>query len=299
MNRRELFRMSTAAGLTAVLPAAARAASTHPAASADRLTPPAQGSIAVAFVLSNDAVVIDFAGPWEVFENVSVPGGGPAPAFRPYVVAETAAPIEATGAMMIVPSFTFVNAPPPQVIVIPAQGAPSDAMLAWIRNAARTADLTMSVCTGAFVLARTGLLSGKSATTHHGAYAQFAMQFPDVTLKRGARYVDSGKIASSGGLSSGIDLALHVVERYFGRAVALSTADHLEYQGQGWRDPDANMAYAKRRRSTDRHPLCPVCDMDAAKTAALASTYRGRTYYFCMAEHKALFDGSPARFLAG
>jgi transcriptional regulator GlxA family with amidase domain len=299
MNRRELFRISTAAGLTAVLPAVANAASSHSAVSIDRLTPPAEGSIAVAFVLSNDAVVIDFAGPWEVFENVGVPGRAPGPVFRPYIVAETAAPIAATGGMMIAPNFTFANAPPPQVIVIPAQGAPCDAMIAWINDAAKRADLTMSVCTGAFVLAKTGLLSGKPATTDHGAYTHFAMQFPDVALKRGARYVESGKVASSGGLSSGIDLALHVVERYFGRAVALNTADQLEYQGQGWRNPDANMAYAKRRRSTDRHPLCPVCDMDVPKTPALTSTYRGRIYYFCMGEHKTLFDADPARFLAG
>jgi len=200
--------------------------------------------------------------------------------------------------MMIVPNHTFADAPAPQLVVIPAQSAPSDAMIAWIKEAARTADLTMSVCTGAFVLAKTGLLTGKPATTHHGAYTQFAMEFPDVVLKRGARYVESGKVASSGGLSSGIDLALHVVERYFGRAVARTTADHLEYQGQGWLNPDANMAYAKRRRSTGPHPLCPVCDMDATKAPALASTYRGKIYYFCMGEHKTLFDASPAQFLA-
>jgi hypothetical protein len=74
----------------------------------------------------------------------------------------------------------------------------------------------MSVCTGAFLLAKTGLLSGKAATTHHGAYTEVAMAYPDILVKRGARFVESGNLASSGVLSSGIDLALHVVERYFG-----------------------------------------------------------------------------------
>jgi transcriptional regulator GlxA family with amidase domain/YHS domain-containing protein len=297
-------------GLTAALPGAAWAGSSGATAGSKPasapfapLTPPAQGSIAVAFVLSNDAVVIDFAGPWEVFENVSVPGRGPGPVFRPYIVAETAAPIEATGGMMLVPNFTFATAPPPQLVVIPAQGTPSEAMIAWIREAAKSADLTMSVCTGAFVLARTGLLSGKAATTHHGAYTQFAMRFPDIRLKRGARYVEAGKFASSGGLSSGIDLALRVVERYFGQAVAAGTADNLEYQGQGWLSPDSNIAYAKRRRSTASHPLCPVCDMDVgtdvAKATALVSVYRSKTWYFCMEEHKKMFDADPARFSAG
>jgi len=172
-------------------------------------------------------------------------------------------------------------------------------VLDWIRTATRSTDITMSICTGAFVLARTGLLSGKPATTHHGAFSELAMAFPDISIKRGARFVDAGNISSSGGLSAGIDLALHVVERYFGRAVALHTADMLEYQGQGWMNPDSNQAYAKRRVSTATHPLCPVCDMDIDRAMAPKSSYRGRTYYFCMLPHKTLFDADPARFLAG
>ena len=98
----------------------------------------------------------------------------------------------------------------------------------------------MSVCTGAFLLAKTGLLNGKSATTYHGAFGRFAMQFPDVQLKRGARFVENGNLATAGGLSSGIDLALRVVERYYGREVARKTAYNMEYQGEGWMNPDSN-----------------------------------------------------------
>jgi transcriptional regulator GlxA family with amidase domain len=144
------------------------------------------------------------------------------------------APVKASGGMTLIPTCALATAPSPKVIVIPAQDDPSDAVIAWIRQATATTDLTMSVCTGAFVLAKTGLLSGQSATTHHGAYAELAMAFPDISVKRGARFVEAGNIASSGGLSSGIDLALHVVERYFGRSAALGTADTLEYQGKGW-----------------------------------------------------------------
>lgn len=298
MNRRDLFRLSTAMGLTATLPDLSHAAPQPVQAAPNVLRPPAEGSIPVAFLLSDNAVVIDFAGPWEVFCNVSVPDRAAQPIFQLYTVAATAAPIKASGGMTVVPDYTFANAPAPKVLVIPAQSAADDGVLGWIREAAGTADLTMSVCTGAFLLAKTGLLSGKSATTHHGAYTQFAMEFPDIALKRGARYVETGKLASSGGLSSGIDLALRVVERYFGRAVARNAADALEYQGQGWLNPASNMAYARRRRSTDRHPLCIVCDMAVAKAPARASVYRGRTYYFCMDAHKSIFDADPARFLA-
>jgi transcriptional regulator GlxA family with amidase domain len=286
-------------GLSAALPDLAHAGRKPAQAAANPLQPPAEGSIPVAFLLSDNAVVIDFAGPWDVFNNVSVPDRAAQPVFQLYTVAATAAPIRASGGMTIVPDYTFATAPAPKVIVIPAQSSPTDATLAWVREASHSSDLTMSVCTGAFLLAKTGLLSGKSATTHHGAYTDFAMKFPDIALQRGARYVETGKFASAGGLSSGIDLALRVVERYFGRPVARNTADALEYQGQGWLDPASNLVYARRRRSTAAHPLCAVCDMEVAKTAALSSVYRGRSYYFCMDAHKSMFDALPASFLGG
>jgi transcriptional regulator GlxA family with amidase domain len=92
----------------------------------------------------------------------------------------------------------------------------------------------MSVCTGAFQLGRAGLLKGKSATTHHDFLDRFAETFPDVTVKRGLRFVEEEKISTAGGLSSGIDLALRVVDRYFGRDVAQATAVYMEYQSKGW-----------------------------------------------------------------
>ncbi len=122
------------------------------------------------------------------------------------------------------------------------------------------------------------------------------MDFPEIQVKRGARFVDDGNLASSGGLSSGIDLALHVVERYYGREVARKTADEMEYQGTGWMNPDSNQAYRKARTSTEAHPLCPVCWIDVDPATAEKSVYKGKNYYFCMAAHKKRFDAAPARF---
>jgi transcriptional regulator GlxA family with amidase domain len=99
----------------------------------------------------------------------------------------------------------------------------------WIRGAAQHADLIMSVCTGAFVLAQTGLLDGKTATTHHGSYEQFEAMFPAIRLVRGPRFVEHDHVATAGGLTSGIDLALRVVERYLGRDIALATAGYMEH----------------------------------------------------------------------
>jgi transcriptional regulator GlxA family with amidase domain len=93
----------------------------------------------------------------------------------------------------------------------------------------------MSVCTGAFQLGKAGLLEGLKATTHHEFWDDFAKQYPKVNLERGVRFVDNGHIATAGGLTSGIDLALHVVARYYGEEVAAATAKYMEYASERWK----------------------------------------------------------------
>jgi putative intracellular protease/amidase/YHS domain-containing protein len=315
LSRREPLKTMTeigrivaaaAAALSIVGPLAASSGPAHSAGSpgtskepvkVSPLKPPAHSSIPVAFLISEGAVMIDFVGPWEVFQDTMVPGRTDPP-FRLYTVSESTAPIHASGGMQIIPDYTLANAPAPKVIVIPAQSKPSAAVLEWIRKSTKSTDVTMSVCTGAFILAKTGLLSGKAATTFHGAFDRFAMQFPDVHLKRGARFVDDGHLATAGGLSSGIDLALHVVERYYGREVAEKTAYTMEYQGEGWMKPDSNQIYAKLPVSTAEHPVCPVCGMDVDPATAPKSVYKNKTYYFCSREDKATFDAAPDRFVS-
>jgi transcriptional regulator GlxA family with amidase domain len=232
MKRRDLLTGSAA--LTAVSGLTARS-DAPPVA---RLVPPAKGPIPVAFVVSDDATVIDFTGPWEVFQDCHVESRGPdmddMMPFRLFTVAERRDPVRVTGGMQLVPDRSVDDAPAPRVIVIPAHRS-SPRMVEWIKKASTTADLTMSVCTGAFALARTGLLDGRPATTHHLFLDRLASEFPKLDVQRGKRFVESGKLATAGGLTSGIDLALHVVERYFGRPAAEATAAYMEYQGTGWR----------------------------------------------------------------
>lgn len=252
--------------------------------------------IPVAIVLSAGAEVVDFAGPWGVFEYVYLSDADMKP-FELYTVAETAAPLKVSGGMTIVPNHTFETAPQPKLIVIPAmEGDPSEAMLTWLKEASKATDVTMSVCNGAFVLAKTGLLSGKSATSHHGGYALFKADFPDVNVIRGARFVDEGRVATAGGLSSGIDLALHIVERYFGRQTAENTATSLEYQGQGWKDPASNVAFAKKPVSTEEHPICPVCEMEVDKATSIKEVFRGKNVYLCSESDHQRFNQTPERF---
>jgi putative intracellular protease/amidase/YHS domain-containing protein len=273
---------------------------TGSAAITNPLTPPSHGKIPVAFVVSRGTVMIDLAGPWEVFNNVIIMSRGSSlddqMPFHTYTVAENTQPVT-LGGIRIIPDYAFADAPAPKIVAIPAQDGQTEAMLNWIRQATKTTDVTMSVCTGAFVLASTGLLAGKPATTHHGAYKEFAARFPDIKVQRGARFVESGNISTAGGLTSGIDLALHIVERYFGRKAAEDAAYMLEYQGTGWTNPASNAVYLQVAAASDGYPLCPVCDMEVDPATAPKSTYKEKTYYFCSEDHKKLFDAAPEKFL--
>lgn len=199
----------------------------------NKLIPPGKGQIPVAFALSQGATMIDFAGPWEVFQDVWIPARGKEMEeqmpFQLFTVAEKTETLSASAGMKIVPDYTFETAPQAKVVVVPAQKG-SAALHAWLRKVSQTTDVTMSVCTGAFQLARAGLLAGKAATTHHDFLDDLAKQFPDIDVRRGVRFIEGEKISTAAGLSSGIDLALRVVARYFGQDVAQKTAAYMEYQ---------------------------------------------------------------------
>ena len=191
-------------------------------------------AVPVAMLIDEGATIIDFCGPWEVFRDVE--SAANVPGFRVYSVAPSLAPIRTQGDMHVVPDFDYTNAPRPSVLVIPATLHGADPQkLAWIRDMAKSADIVMSVCSGAFILANTGLLDGLAATTHHLQYDQFQQKYPAVTLVRGRRFVDNGKFITAGGLTSSIDGTLHAVARFYGPQVARETALYLEHDGDGWR----------------------------------------------------------------
>ena len=247
MKRREFIHQT--AGIGVVVAATARPASSFGVippvsiesssseSSTSKLRPPAKGKIPVAVAISDGVTVIDFAGPWEVFQDVHISSRGSdheeQMPFQLFTVADRIETITGSGGLKLVPDYTFDNAPQAKVVVVPAQRG-SQALHAWLRKTLTSADVVMSVCTGAFQLGKAGLLKGKSATTHHDFLDRFEQTFPDVTVKRGLRFVEEEKISTAGGLSSGIDLALRVVERYFGRDVAQATAVYMEYQSTGW-----------------------------------------------------------------
>jgi transcriptional regulator GlxA family with amidase domain len=222
MRRREFLGTSLAASL-AVFPFAR--------AAGGELAPlPRRERVRVAFMIGEHANVIDTAGPWEVFQDVVSDDFG----CELYTVAPTSDLLQMTGGLLVKPNYSIDDAPQPHVIVVPAHKSTAKSR-EWLAAASAGTDVTMSVCTGAFQLARAGLLKGVPATTHHEFFDSFAKEFPDVELRRGLRFVDSGRIATAGGLTSGIDLALHIVSRYFGVETAEATAAYMEYSSEAWR----------------------------------------------------------------
>ena len=232
MHRRH-FIGTTFAATIGLFGAAPRGQSAEAGSSLKPL--PRRDPVRVAFMLGDGANVIDTTGPWEVFQDTMVHVDGEhRDAFELYTVGPTEELLQMTGGLTVKPQYSVKNAPQPNVIVVPAHKSTEESR-AWLKQASAGTDVTISVCTGAFQLARVGLLKGIPATTHHDYFDSFAENFPDIELRRGLRFVDSGHIATAGGLTSGIDMALHIVSRYFGVEVAAATATYMEYSSNAWR----------------------------------------------------------------
>jgi transcriptional regulator GlxA family with amidase domain len=186
----------------------------------------------VAILLFDEVEVLDFGGPFEVF---SVAGRrGNEDLFNVYTVAENAGPVLARNRLSINPHYTIRDCPTPHILLVPGgYGSRSEmhntALLDWIRHIARDAELVLSVCTGALLLAKAQLLEGLSATTHHGAFELLEEIAPNTKVQRSQRVVDNGRVILSAGVSAGIDMSLHVVARLYGIEQARETAAYMEY----------------------------------------------------------------------
>jgi putative intracellular protease/amidase/YHS domain-containing protein len=181
----------------------------------------------VVIFVFNNMELLDFAGPAEAFASAR---------FRVSTVAKTREPIPCMGLTTITPRYTLEDCPRSDIIVVPGgstQAVATDKQVTdWLARASSEAQVTLSVCTGAFVLANAGLLDGKEATTHWSAIAKMQKQFPKVSVRNDQRVVDAGKVVTSAGVSAGIDGALHVIDRLAGRSTAAKAARYMEYTWQ-------------------------------------------------------------------
>lgn len=187
----------------------------------------------VAILVFDDVEVLDFAGPFEVFAVTDELRGHAE--FHTFTLALKPGTVRARNGLKIVPDFTLENCPAPHLIIVPG-GAGTRPLLQmpalheWLRTKARAAELVMSVCTGALVLARAGLLDGLRATTHHECFDELREHAPRTVVVETERFVDNGKILTAAGISAGIDCSLQVVARLLGEDAATATARYMEYR---------------------------------------------------------------------
>jgi transcriptional regulator GlxA family with amidase domain len=194
----------------------------------------------VGIYLFDDVEVLDFAGPLEVFSTASrvksrLQPQAPKP-FEVITISETARAIYARGGLVVVPQFDISNHPMIDVLIIPGGIVTAelerDLLIDWIARTADSSSITASVCTGSFLLGKAGLLHGKSATTHWEDIPEMVSMFPDIDVQSNKRWVDTGPVVTSAGISAGIDMSLHLVARLESEDLAIRTARQMEYDWQ-------------------------------------------------------------------
>lgn len=227
----------------------------------------------VAIVLYPGVELLDFAGPTEVFSSAS---GKQGPAFEVFTVAESAAPLTSLDVVTITPRFTLETCPKPDIVVVPGGNVPTESvkLVTWVRACSKDAKLMMSVCNGALLYAKAGLLEGLEVTSHRSALQSLALLEPSAKVFTNRRFVDNGRVLTSAGVAAGIDGALHVVERYFGAESAWKTARYMEYD---WRPDEIARLHAQ--------PGTPAEGSDGLR---LVKSVRGLGLAGAMAEYKKL-----------
>ena len=168
----------------------------------------------VAILIFEDVEVLDFAGPFEVF-NVTAELNDPAP-FNVFTVAETAAPVKTRGKLSINPNYTIYAMPAADILIVPGGAGTRPLLkkphlLEWLREQHGQVERLFSVCTGALVLGQAGLLDGLPATSHHDSFDELRLAAPACRIVTDRRYIDNGKIVTAGGISAGIELTRHCI----------------------------------------------------------------------------------------
>jgi putative intracellular protease/amidase len=195
----------------------------------------------LAIFIFDGVQIIDYTGPFEVLGQAHDANKR---LFNVYTVAERADAVTTNMGMTVVPKYTFENMPKADVLLLPGgnvrPGLEDPKVIKWVQDTSARAEYVMSVCNGAFYLGKAGLLDGKTATTFYGLIDDLKELAPKARVVSDQRFADNGKIITTAGLSSGIDGALHLIERVAGRGYAQEVALNMEYNWQ----PDAGYARA-------------------------------------------------------
>jgi transcriptional regulator GlxA family with amidase domain len=186
----------------------------------------------VAILIFNDVEVLDFCGPFEVFSVTNeIHSLKP---FNVYTVAEEDKPVIARNNLSVNPRYTINNCPKPDILIVPGgQGTRKEmnnpVLVNWVKDSFEDLELLLSVCTGALILAKAGLLEGLTATTHHGALDLLKKAAPKTKIVKDQRFVDNGKIILSAGIAAGIDMSFYVVDKLVGKDAVVAASKYMEY----------------------------------------------------------------------
>ena len=188
----------------------------------------------VGIYLFNKVELLDFAGPYEVFSATAQLNGSEL--FKVFTISEDGGAIKSINGLIVIPDYSFDNHPKVDILIIPGGDGTKNEIkkkkvMEWISKTYESADTMATVCSGARIPAVLGLLDGLEATTHHLVIDDVKKLAPKVTIDHTKRFIDNGKIMTSGGISAGIDLALHIVKKLYGEEIAQKTIDYMEYRG--------------------------------------------------------------------
>ncbi len=194
----------------------------------------------VAIYLFDEIEVLDLGGPFEVFSTASRMKGrlspGAAKPFEVFTVADRLRQVRARGGLLLQPNYEFASHPAIDLLIVPGGVVTAELertdIIEWIARTSAKAALTASVCTGAFLLGKAGVLADRTITTHWEDVADFRAMFPDIPVQTEQRWVDAGNVVTSAGISAGLDMSLHLVARLEGEELAIRTARQMDYDWQ-------------------------------------------------------------------
>ncbi len=195
----------------------------------------------VGILVFDEVELLDMAGPYEVFTTAArvlartQPPGTP-PLFAVTTIARQSGPVRARAGLQLQPDHGLADHPPLACAIVPGGVVDAEldqpALKAWIQAQAQSARILASVCTGALLLAQAGVLDGLEATTHWEDLDALRRLRPAVRVRDGVRWVDQGAVVTSAGISAGIDMSLHLVQRLHSRELALRTARQMDFDWQ-------------------------------------------------------------------
>lgn len=186
----------------------------------------------VGILLFNDVEVLDFAGPFEVFSVTSELNN--CDLFKVFTITKDGKLITAVNGLKVLPDYSFNDHPQIDVLIIPGgigtrKEMEDENVLEWIKNKYASSQITFSVCSGARILGKAGLLDEMEAVTHHEVIPHLKEIAPKTIINEKARFIDNGRIMTCGGISAGIDLSLYIVQKLFGEGITKKTIGYMEY----------------------------------------------------------------------